>query len=176
MDWTAVIDARMRKHAVAERQRGIARLTVGLGPNFVAGGNVDLAVETSWDNALGGVISAGHTVPLARERRATGRMARARFVYAPVAGRFETTAEIGDCVAEGDVVAAIEAVPLSAPTAGIIRGLTRSGVPVTLGTKVLEVDPRGNPAAAFGLGERPYRIARGVLAALSHRLAPACLV
>jgi xanthine dehydrogenase accessory factor len=35
-------------------------------------------------------------------------------------------------------------------------------------TKVIEVDPRGDPAAAFGLGARPTRIAEGVLSALAH--------
>jgi xanthine dehydrogenase accessory factor len=47
-DWSVVIDARMRKRAVPERQRGMAPLTIGLGPNFIAGENVDLAIETSW--------------------------------------------------------------------------------------------------------------------------------
>jgi xanthine dehydrogenase accessory factor len=46
-DWSAVIDARMRKRAVPERQRGMAPLTIGLGPNFIAGETVDVAIETS---------------------------------------------------------------------------------------------------------------------------------
>jgi xanthine dehydrogenase accessory factor len=46
--WSALIDARMRKRAVPEKQRGIAPLTIGLGPNFIAGETVDLAIETSW--------------------------------------------------------------------------------------------------------------------------------
>jgi xanthine dehydrogenase accessory factor len=50
----------------------------------------------------------------------------------------------------------------------VIRGLTRNGVEVALRTKVIEVDPRGDPAAAFGLGERPRRIAEGVLKALDR--------
>jgi len=33
---------------------------------------------------------------------------------------------------------------------------------------VIEVDPRGNSVAAFGLGERPRRIAEGVLRALGR--------
>jgi xanthine dehydrogenase accessory factor len=45
-NWSAVIDARMRKRAVPEGQRGLAPLTIGLGPNFVAGETVDLAIET----------------------------------------------------------------------------------------------------------------------------------
>ena len=46
--WSALIDARMRKRAMPEGQRRLAPLTIGLGPNFVAGENVDLAIETSW--------------------------------------------------------------------------------------------------------------------------------
>ena len=46
--WAAVVNARMRKRAVPERQRGIAPLTIGLGPNFIAGDTVDLAIETMW--------------------------------------------------------------------------------------------------------------------------------
>src|ERR1700720_2912121 len=37
-DWSVLVDARMRKRAVPELQRGLAPLTIGLGPNLVAGG------------------------------------------------------------------------------------------------------------------------------------------
>jgi xanthine dehydrogenase accessory factor len=167
-DWSAVIDARMRKRAVPEGQRGLAPLTIGLGPNFIAGENVDLAIETSWGDNLGAVIEAGSTLPLGGEPRPIGGIGRARFVYAPVAGRFETNARIGDRVDENAVVATIASVALCAPISGVLRGLTRDGVEVTLRTKAIEVDVRGNPAAAFGLGERPRRIAEGVLKALAR--------
>jgi xanthine dehydrogenase accessory factor len=94
--WSAVIDARMRKRAVPERQRGMAALTIGLGPNFVAGSTVDLAIETMWGERLGAVIEAGAALPLAGEPRPIGGVGRDRFVYAPAAGRFETRARIGD--------------------------------------------------------------------------------
>jgi xanthine dehydrogenase accessory factor len=77
-------------------------------------------------------------------------------------------AQIGDRVAENEVVGTIGSVALPAPLAGIIRGLTRSGVRVTARAKVIEVDPRGKSIAAFGLGERPRRIAEGVLRALGR--------
>jgi xanthine dehydrogenase accessory factor len=165
--WSAVIDARMRKRAVPERQRGMAPLTIGLGPNFVAGQTVDLAIETMWGERLGAIIEAGSTMPLAGEPRPIGRVGRARFVYAPAGGRFETSARIGDRVEESAVIATIGEIGLRAPISGVIRGLTRNGVEVAIRTKVIEVDPRGNPAAAFGLGERPRRIAEGVLKALT---------
>jgi NAD(P)-dependent dehydrogenase (short-subunit alcohol dehydrogenase family) len=76
----ALVDARMRKRAVPERQRGLAPLTVGLCPNFVAGDTVDLAIGTMWGDRLGKVIEAGATLPLAGEPRPIGGVGRARFV------------------------------------------------------------------------------------------------
>jgi len=168
MPWSALIDARMRKRAIPEPQRGIAPLTIGLGPNFVAGENVDLAIETMWGDRLGEVIEAGSTLALAGEPRPIGGAARERFVYAPSAGRFITNARIGDSVEEGAVIATIGEISLRAPIGGVLRGLTRSGVQVTARTKVIEVDPRGDPPGVFGLGERPRRIAEGVLKALAR--------
>jgi len=167
-NWAALIDARMRKRAVPETQRGLAPLTIGLGPNFVAGENVDLAIETMWGDRLGDVIEAGSTALLAGEPRPIGGAARERFIYAPEAGRFITAARIGDRVAEGETVATIGSLALRAPMGGVLRGLTRSGVEVAVRTKVIEVDPRGDPVGVFGLGERPRRIAEGVLKAMAR--------
>lgn len=43
-----LVDARMRKHMQPENQRGLAEFTIGLGPNFIAGETVDVAIETNW--------------------------------------------------------------------------------------------------------------------------------
>lgn len=168
VSWSALIDARMRKRAVPEGQRGLAPLTIGLGPNFVAGETVDLAIETMWGDRLGTVIEAGATLPLAGEPRPIGGVGRARFVYAPQAGRFMTGARLGDRVEEGAAVATIGSLTLHAPIGGVLRGLTHSGVEVAARTKVIEVDPRGDRAGVFGLGERPRRIAEGVLNAIAR--------
>jgi len=167
--WSVLVDARLRKRSIPEQQRGLAPLTIGLGPNFVARDTVDLAIETSWGERLGMVIEHGPTMPLAGEPRALAGIGRARFVYAPVEGRFQSTARIGDSVVAGQPMARIGDVTLSAPLAGVIRGLTRSGVIVQSAAKVIEVDPRGDPSAAFGLGERPRRIAEGVCQAIAER-------
>jgi xanthine dehydrogenase accessory factor len=44
-------------------------------------------------------------------------------------------------------------------------------VSMSILAKVIEVDPRGDAAAAFGLGERPRRIAEGVFKALARTFA-----
>ena len=168
--WSALVDARMRKRAVPEGQRGLAPLTVGLGPNFVAGDTVDLAIETMWGDRLGEIIEAGATLPLAGEPRPIGGVGRARFVYAPVSGPFVTNARIGDRVEEGAAIATVGSLILRAPIGGVLRGLTRSGVDVPARTKVIEVDPRGDPAKVLGVGERPRRIAEGVLSAIAARV------
>jgi xanthine dehydrogenase accessory factor len=166
-----LIDARMRKRQLPEIQRGLCSLTIGLGPNFVAGRTTDLVIETSWEQ-LGHVLTAGAALPLRGEPRAIGGHARDRYVYAPTAGTFVTACAIGQRVAAGEIVARINGTSLRAPLAGVLRGLTHDGVPVASGTKVVEVDPRGDPALVRGIGERPARIADGVLRGLSAMLDP----
>ena len=164
-------DARMRKRAAPEVQRGLAPLTIGLGPGFVAGENVDLAVETGWGDDLGRVVERGPTRDLAGEPRAIVGVARERYVYAPVAGTFRTQLQIGSMMRAGQIVAHVDDSPLLAPIDGALRGLTRDGVAVTHRSKVIEVDPRGTDGNLYGIGERPGRIADGVLAALQGRVA-----
>jgi xanthine dehydrogenase accessory factor len=166
--WSALVDARMRKRTVPEVQRGLAPLTVGLGPNFIAGENIDVAIETMWGDRLGEIIEAGSTAALAGEPRPIAGVARERFVYAPEARRFITSVRIGDHVTAGEVVAKVGEISLRAPISGVLRGLTRSGVNVAVRTKVIEVDPRGDASRVFGLGERPRQIAEGVLRVLSR--------
>lgn len=164
-----LVDARMRKRATPERQRGLAGLTIGLGPNFVAGDTVDLVVETSWGERLGVVLTEGTPAPLAGEPRTYGGHARERFIYAPAAGLFRTTARIAQDVQAGEVVATLDGEELRAPLDGILRGLTHDGVRIEAGTKCVEVDPRGDPSKVTGIGERPAAIAEGVLRAIAAR-------
>jgi xanthine dehydrogenase accessory factor len=161
-----LIDARMRKRAQPECQRHLAPLTIGLGPNFVAGETTHLVIETAWGEQLGAVISHGPSLPFAGEPKPLGGHARDRYVYAPVEGRMVTRLQIGDRVRAGEAVAALGPATLYAPLTGTLRGLTHDGVWVAKGTKIIEVDPRDQDAEVRGLGERPRRIAEGALRAL----------
>lgn len=162
-----LVDARMHKRSGPEPQIGLAPLVIGLGPNCVAGSNVDLGIETSWDD-LGRVVRNGATLPLRGDPRAVNGYARERFSYAPAAGVMRTGRAIGENVGAGEVLAWIGEHPIRAVFAGLVRGLTRDGVPVTAGTKVAEVDPRPN-ARLSGIEERPRRIAEAVVAVISAR-------
>src|SRR5262249_50682994 len=153
---SVLVDARMRKHAAPEIQRELAPLTIGLGPELVAGRHADVVVETSWQG-LGAVITEGASRILAGEPREIAGHARDRYVYAPFDGVFRTKARIGDAVRKGQMIAEIGSMALTAPLDGLLRGLTRDGVPVSVQTKVIEVDPRSGDAEARGIGERPRR-------------------
>ncbi|MEX2552518.1 MAG: selenium-dependent molybdenum cofactor biosynthesis protein YqeB [Actinomycetota bacterium] len=161
-----LVDARMRKRVNPESQIDFAPLTIGLGPNFIAGRNVHWVVETQWGEHLGTVLCEGGTLELEGEPRSFSGHSRDRFVHSPYAGRFSTTKEIGEEVECGQIVAWIDEIALQAPLAGILRGLVHDGAHVTEGAKVVEIDPRGDRKTVFGIGERPGRIADGVLDAI----------
>jgi xanthine dehydrogenase accessory factor len=161
-----LVDARMRKRAVPEPQLHLAPLTIGMGPNVVAGETTHLAIETQWGEHLGAVLEAGATRALGGEPRSFEGHGRDRFVYAPVDGVLRTAARIAQRVSAGEVVATVGDEPLHAPLDGILRGLTHDGVEVAAGTKVVEVDPRGDVSKVTGLGARPRRIGEGVLRAI----------
>jgi xanthine dehydrogenase accessory factor len=165
-----LVDARMRKHSQPETQINLAPFTIGLGPNFVAGATVHAAVETGWNEELGKVILQGSTRPLEGEPQTIAGHARDRYVYAPIAGVFQTALQIGDIVAAGQIIANIGAIKLCAPINGILRGLTHDGVPVAKKAKVIEVDPRGESEKIAGIAERPRRIAAGVLEAIKQNI------
>ncbi|MDO9301182.1 MAG: hypothetical protein Q7T89_07355 [Anaerolineales bacterium] len=160
------VDARMRKHSQPERQIHLAALTIGLGPNFIAGKTTHLVIETARGDSLGRMIERGSADPLQGEPNEIEGHARDRYVYALAAGKFYTTHQIGDKIEAGQQVARIDSTPLFAPITGILRGLTHTDVPVPLKTKVIEVDPRMECAQVAGIAERPARIAQGVLQAI----------
>jgi xanthine dehydrogenase accessory factor len=162
----ALVDARMRKHYQPEVQIALAPFTIGLGPNFIAGETVHAAIETGWNEGLGNVVWQGSTRPLEGEPQTIAGHARDRYVYAPVAGIFHTTLQVGQMVSAGQEVARIDGMALCAPIDGVLRGLTHDGVPVAQQTKIIEVDPRGIEAQISGIPERPRRIAAGLLSAI----------
>ncbi len=161
-----LVDARMRKRERPEGQRALAPLTVGLGPNFVAGDTTHLVVETAWGTDLGRVIRRGPSRAFTGEPRVVAGHGRDRYVYAPLAGTMRAAAAIGMPVLRGIEVGRIGGTLIHAPLDGVLVGLTRSGAPVRLGAKILEVDPRGDGEAAFRIGERASTIADGVMRAL----------
>jgi xanthine dehydrogenase accessory factor len=161
-----LVDARMRKRHQPEGQIDLAPLTIGVGPNFIAGETTDLIVETGFGGDFAEVRDRGRTRPLAGEPPPVLGHGRDRFIYATAGGTFRTDRQIGQAVRRDEVIAHAGTTPLLAPIDGALRGLTRDGATVAPGVRVIEVDPRGPAAMSAGIGPRQSRIAEAVLTAI----------
>lgn len=163
-----VIDAILAKRNLGTH-RGMASLTIGLGPGFCGGKDVDVVIETKRGHNLGRVIYFGMAAPNTGIPGMVGGYAKERVLHAPVEGTFKGYAGIGDIVEAGAPVAAVigndgTATPLTAVFSGIVRGLLRDGYPVTKGFKVADIDPRKEELAnCFTISDKARCIAGSVL-------------
>ncbi len=173
LDPIAVVDSRTRRRDGGDGPKTRARagvLTIGIGAGFVAGCDVDLAIEPAPGGRVGMIAERGTAV----ESGDTAAIASAigeRIVHAPRAGRFATSRRIGDRVIEGEIVGVLGTTSIAAPIGGVLRGLSARGARVAVGDPIVEVDPRGDPVLCFGLEERALATARGVEAALASVVA-----
>jgi xanthine dehydrogenase accessory factor len=111
----------------------LAPLTIGIGPHFSAGGDVDLVIESAWGARLGAVIASGSAQRRLGEPERIAGLSWERFARSPRAGIFRTDYKIGDTVQRRSVVGTIEGLPVTAPISGTIRGLLPDGVEVRCG-------------------------------------------
>jgi xanthine dehydrogenase accessory factor len=160
-----LVDGRMAKRNLGTH-RGQARVVIGLGPGFVAGEDVHAVVETQRGPELGRVLWSGSAQTDTAAPAPVLGIGEARVLRAPRAGRFEALARIGDVVARGSSVGAVNGEPVRSGTAGLVRGLLASGVVVEAGTKLGDVDPRGPAVDPDRLSDKARTISAGVLEAV----------
>lgn len=161
-----LIDARMRKREIAEKQIDHAPLVIGLGPGFLAGETVHGVIETNRGPNLGKVITSGSAEAYTGRPIAIQGYAKERYTYAPSDGVFQTALDVGHQVRVGQVLGRVRQTEVRAQVSGLIQGLTKDGVQVSQGTKIAEVGPRGQEEPLQGVAERPRAVAQGVLEAL----------
>lgn len=161
-----MVDARMRKKTIPPAQIGLASLTIGIGPGFVAGEHVHVVIESNHGAGLGMVIREGAAEAYTGRHREVEGLGAERYLYAPHGGTFRTERALLEPIEAGDTAGWVDETPLKALAGGILRGLVSSGLNVAEGTKLVEVDPTGDPANCQGIASRPARIAEGVLEAI----------
>ncbi|MDP6669635.1 MAG: NADP-binding protein [Candidatus Krumholzibacteria bacterium] len=170
----AILDARMCKES-DDTIYGKATLTLALGPGFRAGEDVDLVIETERGHDLGRIIDKGQA------RHDTGvpgdilGFSKERVHHAPCTGRFWARVIIGDLVHKGDMLGFFEGdceKPCTVVTKipGRVRGLIADGEVIPEGTKVADVDPRGEDIDPATLSDKGRTIASGVLTAILSSL------
>lgn len=165
----AVIDAIIAKKNLGT-SRAEAPVVIGLGPGFTAGEDVHAVVETQRGHNLGKVIHSGSAAPNTGIPGDIGGYTTERLLRSPAAGIFRGIRDIGDTVAAGDVVAMVGDTPVTAAIPGVLRGLLRSGLAVTPGFKVGDIDPRCTRENCFTISDKARSVAGGALEALLYLL------
>jgi xanthine dehydrogenase accessory factor len=143
-----------------------ATLVIGFGPGFVAPKDVHCVVETNRGHDLGRLILEGPSIPDTGVPGDIMGHTVLRVLRAPQDGVFQSLLAIGNLVEEGQIVGSVNGEPVAVGLRGTLRGLIRSGIPVTRGLKVGDVDPRANPAYCHTISEKARAIAGAVLEAL----------
>ena len=160
-----VIDAIMAKRNLGTN-RDMAPLVIGLGPGFTAGQDVHCVIETMRGHTLGRVIHEGAALADTGVPGNIGGYTTERLLRAPVAGMFVTGHAIGDRIQAGEQVGTVEGEPVVAAISGILRGLLRTDTPVAAGTKLGDIDPRGEADYCPLVSDKALAIGGGVLEAI----------
>lgn len=159
-----VVDARMQKSRMTPDLRGLARLTVGVGPRFTVNHNCDVAIETH-PASTGALVEKGQTRLGDGIPRTLGGVGKERFVYSTCDGVWRTPLDVGALVFRDFVLGYQGRIAVRAPMDGHLRGIARDGVHAPAGVKLVEIDPRGRSACWTGSDERGRRIGEAVVAA-----------
>ena len=165
----AVIDAVIAKKNLGT-VKSEAPVVIGLGPGFIAGFDVHAVVETQRGHNLGRVIYSGSAAPNTGIPGLIGGYSTERLLRSPAEGVFCGIREIGDQVEVGELVATVGDTPIHAAIPGMLRGLLRSGIAVTPGFKVGDIDPRGDRENCFTISDKARSVAGGALESLIHLL------
>ena len=162
----AVIDAILAKKNLGT-SRDMAPLTVGLGPGFTAGEDVDYVIETMRGHNLGRIIKKGSALPNTGVPGLIAGIGKERVIHSPAAGNMKNICQIADLVEKDQVIAMVGDTPVKAAISGVIRGLIRDGYPVFAGMKIADIDPRAEQKKnCFTISDKARCIAGGVLEVL----------
>lgn len=160
-----VIDARMEKRNLGTTI-GDAPLVIALGPGFNASVDCHAVIETNRGHDLGRVIRQGYAEPDTGEPGRILGKTHTRVLRAPADGYVEPLAEIGDPIAEGQVIARVGDHPIVAAFSGVLRGLIHESVRVTQGLKIGDLDPRAKREHCYTISDKSLSVGGGALEAV----------
>ena len=168
----ALVDAILAKKNLGTT-RDMADKTIGLGPGFTAGEDVDLVIETMRGHDLGRILSKGCALPNTGVPGRIGGFDKERVIHSPAQGILFGTVRIGDRVEKGQPIAIIVTgqgeVTVEASLTGLVRGLIRDGYPVTKGFKIADIDPREQEFEnCFTISDKARAIGGSVLEGLLY--------
>ncbi|MFC1836072.1 molybdenum hydroxylase, partial [Thermodesulfobacteriota bacterium] len=133
---------------------------------FYAKRDVHYVLETNRGHDLGRLITEGESQPNTGTPGVLGGQSVLRVIRSPADGVFLSDCSIGDMVKEGRIVGEVSGRPVRSRLDGILRGLIRTGTPVSTGLKIGDVDPRGEMSYCHTVSEKARAIGGSVLEAI----------
>ena len=160
-----VVDARLAKRNI-DTTVDDAALVVALGPGFTAGIDCHAVIETMRGHHLGRVLWDGAAAPDTGAPGVVGGQGVERVLRAPCAGSVRWDRDIGDLVAAGELLGAVDREEIRAPFAGVVRGAIARGTEVRAGLKIGDVDPREDAEACWEISDKALAVGGGVVEAV----------
>lgn len=148
--------------------KALAPITIGVGPGFEAGVDVDLVVESKRGHFLGKVIHKGKAEDNTSIPGDVMGFREERIIRAESNGIIKSFYNIGDRVEVGDQVCEINGIKIIAKISGILRGMIKDGIYVSKGLKIGDIDPRGIEEYAYTISDKARSIGGGVLEAIMY--------
>ena len=162
-----VIDAIMAKESLGTN-KDMAPVTIGIGPGFEAGLDVDFVIESNRGHDLGRVIEYGRAADNTGLPGVIMGYSDERIIRANASGNIKHFKQLGDLVKEGELISKIDESTINAKISGMIRGLIKEGTPVEKGLKIGDIDPRGYNVDPDTISDKVRAIAGGVLEAILY--------
>ncbi len=158
-----IVDAILAKRNLGTR-KGMAPLTIGLGPGFTAGKDVDAVIETMRGETLGKIFYKGSALPNTGIPGEIMGYSKERVIHAPAEGNIRYVRHIGDKVKKGDTLAFLGETEVTATMDGLLRGAIKEGYPVRKGLKIMDIEPRiEEKERLFRISDKATILAESVL-------------
>lgn len=157
---------------LAKKNLGISRdmapITIGIGPGFEAGLDVDFVIESNRGHDLGRVIGRGKAEDNTGLPGVIMGYSAERVIRATSTGEIRHLVRLGDIIEKGTLISKIGDSQVIAEISGMIRGLIKDGTPVIEGLKIGDIDPRGYNIVADTISDKARAIGGGVLEAILY--------
>lgn len=164
---TVLLDGRMAKRPLDTRIDQ-APIVIALGSGIEAGVHADAVIETKGGPEVGHAIYQGTAIADTGIPCSSSGYREERVLRAPSSGVFQGVKEIGDRVEAGEIVGWVGKEPVLAQISGVLRGILYSGLEIEQGTKLGDIDHRGESSDCCRTSEKADSVACGVLEALFH--------
>lgn len=170
-----LIDAVLAKKNPGTK-RSMAKFTIGIGPGFEAGKDVDVVIETMRGHKLGRIIENGAALPNTGIPGLIAGHDKDRVIHSPATGTLKIIKDITSKVEKKEIIALIqnknkEIVEISSPISGTVRGMIKDGFPVSKGLKIADIDPRNiNTEDCYTISDKARCIGGSCLEAVMRYL------